>query len=236
MLLLYNTDMRTKQFRNNLKTAFPPSLPLLIYVAIYMLWWMLLEHKAPGTGYSVIHTPVDDLIPFNEYFVIPYLLWFLYITFVVVYFLFKCDRLEYFQLLAFLGAGMTVFLITSTLFPNSLQLRPAFFAHDNVFTDLVRFVYRNDTPTNVFPSIHVYNSLACYLAVMHSKQLSRRAHIASFVLSLSIVMSTMFIKQHSVFDVMCAFALCIIFDYLVYRTSFVKNLVRSRRQHRVHTH
>ena len=229
----YNRDMKTKHFRNILKTAFPASLPLLIYVAVYLLWWKYLEHTAPGTGFSLIHTPVDDLIPFNEYFVIPYLLWFVYVTFVVVWFLFKGNRLEYFKLLAFLGAGMTLFLIISTLFPNSLQLRPVRFTDNNLLTDLVRFVYKHDTPTNVFPSIHVYNSVGCYLALMHSEKISSRMKNLSFVLSLFIVMSTMFIKQHSVFDVMCAFALCIIFDYLVYRTHFVKNMLYNFSDRRI---
>ena len=219
--------MKTKQFRNNLKSAFPVVLPLLVYMAVYLLWWIYLEHTVPGTGYSVIHTPVDDLIPFNEYFVIPYLLWFPYMIYVVLYFLFRSDRLEYFKLIGFLMAGMTIFLVISTLFPNSLQLRPVRFTRDNFLIDLVHMVYRNDTPTNVFPSIHVYNSIACYLAVMHSKHSTVVSRMTSFTISLSIVMSTMFIKQHSVFDVMCACALCIIFDYLIYRTGFIKSLIQG---------
>ena len=66
-----------------------------------------------------------------------------------------------------------------------------------------------DTATNVFPSIHVFNSLAVHAAVMHSKRLEKHTGVqkGSLVLCILIILSTMFLKQHSVFDVISAFAL-----------------------------
>lgn len=75
-----------------------------------------------------------------------------------------------------------------------------------------------DTPTNLFPSIHVYNSIAVHLAVMHSRQLKEKKWIrrSSGVLMVSIIASTMFLKQHSVFDVITAFIMATIMYTLVY--------------------
>ena len=67
--------------------------------------------------------------------------------------------------------GMTVFLIVSYVYPNVLHLRPSEFPRENVFTDMVRWLYRTDTPTNVLPSIHVFNSLAVHMSLTNCEAL-----------------------------------------------------------------
>ena len=104
---------------------------------------------------------------------------------------------------AFLFTGMTIFLIISTLYPNGLDLRPVQFERDNIFVDMVKMLYKADTPTNVLPSIHVFNSIGVCIAISHNRVLSRRKviHYGSLVLGISIILVTMFLKQHSVIDV-----------------------------------
>ena len=158
---------------------------------------------------------VDDIIPFCEYFIIPYLMWFFYIAGTVAYFIFT-NKKEYLKLSAFLITGMTVFLVVSTIYPNGDTLRPVVFSRDNVFTRMVLHLYHTDTSTNIFPSIHVYNSLGAHFAIASSEQLSRKKWVLypSLVLCISIILSTMFLKQHSAFDVITAFALAT-FMYLI---------------------
>ena len=61
-----------------------------------------------------IHTPFDDMIPFCEFFVIPYFMWFGFIAWSVLYFgLCNKNRREYYQLIINLGIGMTAFLVIS---------------------------------------------------------------------------------------------------------------------------
>ena len=48
---------------------------ILSYFAIYLVWFNYLE-KMVTTHFHVIHVPIDDYIPFCEYFVIPYIMWF----------------------------------------------------------------------------------------------------------------------------------------------------------------
>ena len=134
------------------------ALFLLSYFAIYLPWFGHLE-KTVTTHFHVIHTALDDYIPFCEYFIIPYLLWFGYVGWGIGYFYLK-DRSEYFRLCAMLFTGMTIFLIVSTIYPNGHYLRPTTFARDNIFVHIVKWLYASDTATNLFPSIHVYNSIA----------------------------------------------------------------------------
>ena len=69
-------DFRTKatNFIKKYKHAW-----VFSYILIYMPWFMYLE-KHVTSGYHVIHSVIDNKIPFVEYFIVPYLLWFVFIA------------------------------------------------------------------------------------------------------------------------------------------------------------
>ncbi len=172
------------------------------YMTFYMLGFFILEH-AGHRHYHVIHSVIDDMIPFNEYFIIPYYLWFAYIAVGVLWFIFKCkSKTEYYKLVSVLSIGMTIFLIASCVYPNCQDLRPTEFLHHNIFTDMVSALYKTDTPTNILPSIHVFNSLAIFYALNGSEQLRshRVVRWGAGILTVLIILSTMFLKQHSIVD------------------------------------
>ena len=156
-------------------------IPLAIFGVIYVLWFYLLEHRT-NVQYMVVHMNIDDYIPFCEYFVVPYLLWFAYVPAVLGYLFFK-DRRNYDRCAV-----------------------------------LVSQLWQTDTPTNLFPSIHVYNSLGAHFAVMNNETLSGKKWVrrGSLILCVSIILSTMFIKQHSMFDVLMAFIMGAVMYAAVY--------------------
>ncbi|MDD3794375.1 MAG: phosphatase PAP2 family protein [Lachnospiraceae bacterium] len=176
---------------------------IVAYMIFYMMGFFILEN-AGHRHYHVIHSWLDDQIPFCEYFIIPYLLWFVYLAVGVCWFIFRNqNKREYYQLISVLAIGMTIFLVVSCIYPNKQDLRPAVFANQNIFTQMVQLLYKGDTPTNILPSIHVFNSLVMFYAVNGSEQLKKKKGIRIFtgILTVSIVLSTMFLKQHSVVDV-----------------------------------
>lgn len=203
--------MKLKQFFKKYNHAL-----VLLYGFIYMPWFMYLE-KHVTDHYYLIHSPLDDYIPFVEYFIVPYLLWFVFIVVGALY-LFLKDKKEFLRMAAFLIIGMTVFLIICTVFPNGLNLRPTTFARDNIFTDLVRYVYSVDTPTNVLPSMHVFNSLGICIGLMRTDSLKNRPwiRIGTCVLTVLIILSTVFLKQHSVTDMIAGLLLAAIMYQIVY--------------------
>lgn len=198
---------------------------VLGYFFIYMPWFMWLEKTVTG-DYYIIHSVIDDMIPFVEYFIIPYLFWFVFIVAIGLYFFFT-DVEGFYKLAKITIAGMTLFLIISTVMPNGLNLRPEVFKRDNIFVDMVRFLYRADTSTNVFPSLHVFNSLAVCIAVYESEALKahRKICYASYLTAGLIVLSTMFLKQHSIIDVMAAFVIA----YILYQFVYVEQPSRVTR-------
>ncbi len=214
------------------------AIPTLCYLAIYLIWFAYLEQKVKRPS-NLIHMKIDDIIPFCEVFVIPYLLWFLYIAVAIIYFLFRNKR-DYFRLCTFLFTGMTIFLIISTLWPNGHHLRPHIMPRDNIFTAMTSMLYSTDTPTNLWPSIHVYNSLGVHIAVIKNQKLckNKAVHISSLLLCILIILSTVFLKQHSVFDVITAFIMAAVMYLVVYSFDIVaiyqvNKYVRHRRR-RIH--
>ncbi|MBU5460641.1 phosphatase PAP2 family protein [Anaerostipes sp. MSJ-23] len=204
-------------------------LVVLIYSIFYMSVFSYIEER--NTHPYIVHTAIDDQIPFCEYFVVPYILWFAFITVTLIYFAFFSHKKdEYYQLLITLGTGMTLFLVISLVFPNGQDLRPTL-TGDSIFIKAVQYIYHADTPTNVLPSIHVFNSLACCLAIIKNKNIRPWIKRSAQVLTILIIMSTMLLKQHSIVDVIFAailYAICYQLYYvtipsLSYRRSEVKS-------------
>ncbi len=175
---------------------------ILTYVAVYMIGFHLLE-SAGHVHYHIIHTWLDEQIPFCEYFIIPYFLWFGFNVAVVTWIVFKGTVQETYKVSAVLMMGMTIFLVVSLLYPNRLDLRPDYVDTSNICGMLVALLYKIDTPTNVLPSIHVFNTMALCFAVHGNRQLREKklVTLASDILGVLIILSTMFLKQHSVIDV-----------------------------------
>ena len=192
---------------------------ILGYVFIYMVWFFALENRS-DTVFHTIHIKLDDLIPFNEYFVIPYFLWFAYIAVTFAYF-FWADKQDFIRLCIFLFTGMTICLVIYYVWPNGQNLRPDLttLARENIFTRILAMLYSTDTHTNVCPSIHTFNSVGACIAIYKSKKLkSKQAiRIGSLILTVSICLSTVFLKQHSILDVFWALVLAVPMYLLAYR-------------------
>ena len=76
-----------------------------------------------------------------------------------------------------------------------------------------KVLYKTDTPTNVLPSIHVFNSIGAGIAISHSNDLKKHRwiQISAYILAALIILSTMFLKQHSVTDVIAAVTMACIY-------------------------
>ena len=195
------------------------------YFLLYLPWFVHLE-KTVTRHYNIMHSELDDMIPFNEYFIIPYLLWFIYVAAAVLYFFFA-NKEEFYRLCTFLFTGMTLFLLICTIYPNGTDLRSAVDPQKNLCSWLVAWIRQTDTCTNVFPSIHVYNSICAHTAIRKNETLRKNPWIryGSLLLAVSICLSTVFLKQHSVIDVAGAALMAI----AIYPLAYAGNAERERR-------
>ena len=204
--------------------------PMFCYMIAYLASFMLIE-QWNRLHYTIIHTAVDDVIPFVPVFVIPYVLWFPYIIVTLLFLLVKNEE-AYHRVCTTLAIGMTVFILVSIVFPNIHLLRPETMPVDNTFTRMISMLYLADTPTNLTPSIHVFNSLAIIASAWNWNWHTDDGHIYTAkvrgfwravitVLGLLITLSTMLIKQHSFSDVVIATVLFLFTYILVYRFDFM---------------
>lgn len=199
---------------------------VLCYAFLYLPWFVYLE-QAVTSNYHIMHVTIDDFIPFNEYFIIPYMLWFAYVGGAVLYFFFTNVK-DYYKLCAMLFTGMTVSLLICTVYPNGTDFRPVVDPGKNICSAIVSWLYTTDTCTNVFPSIHVYNSICVHIAVTRSRALqnNRLVRKGSFVLMTAICLATVFLKQHSAFDGLGA----VLMAYVMYQFIYVDSYVPNRRK------
>ena len=86
----------------------------------------------------------------------------------------------------------------------------------DIFAQAVRMLYATDTPLNVCPSIHVFNSVTLMMAYYRSRIFEtpgrRWMRPASAVLCVSIIASTVLLKQHSCIDVLLGILLAMVLD------------------------
>ena len=191
----------------------PHSLILLYYI-FYLAGFVLLE-KITVPRY-IIYCPLDDMIPFCEWFLIPYASWFILLLGAPLYFLLT-DKRDFLKITFIMFTGMTLCLLLYLLFPNGLQLRPQI-TGDNLLCRIAQLLYSIDTPTNVCPSIHVSSSVAAAIVVNRSQRLKKRykIRILSTLWVVLICLSTLFVKQHSVIDLLCGTLVSLVLAAVAY--------------------
>ena len=202
---------------------------VLVYFFIYMIWFTYLE-RTVTTEFTPVYSRLDDYIPFLEIFIIPYFIWFAYIFVTVAYFFFTSKQ-DFYKCCAFLFIGMTICLIIYTIWPNGHYLRVDIdnLGRSNIFTRILSRLYTIDTSTNVFPSIHVFNSIGAMIAIRKSERLRPITwlQISTFILTVLICMSTVFLKQHSILDVFGGILLSIIMYIFVYLPAWGKEAKKA---------
>lgn len=182
---------------------------LLLYWPVYGLTFWFLE-RGITLDYAPIESPTDAMIPFCEYFIVPYLVWFAYLVWIHVH-TFFADTKQFKKLMYFIMIVNTAAIITFIIYPSKQELRPTEFQRDNIFVDMVKAFYVHDTNTNVLPSLHVTGSFAVLFASWRTKGLDTPLiRSINIVLTVLISISTVFLKQHSIIDVYAALVLCAI--------------------------
>ena len=196
---------------------------LLLFWPFQTVWYALLqEHAREMPRYFSVYCKLDSYIPFIPIFVIPYLLWYAYLAVTMGYFAFF-DKQGFYRLCLFMFTGITLCLTFCTVFPNGHDFRPTEFETDNIFVELVKWIYRCDPScVTILPSMHVFNSVASHIAITKSARLSRHRWLVrgSLIYVVLVCLSTVFIKQHSVIDVAAALVLIISLYFFAYKTKF----------------
>lgn len=200
------------------RPALRPHLWFQAYWAIYLVWFFTLDFTIKNPKY-IVYSPLDDLIPFCEWFVFPYCSWFLLLAGVTAL-LWWNDTAAYDRLCLMMFSGMTFCLIVYMVLPNGLALRPGaeIAGRDNPALWLLRLLWSADAPVNVCPSIHCQSSGCMALAFSESRLAQGKPWLKAlaWAWALLICASTVFTKQHSIIDVACGLALAAVWYVPLY--------------------
>ena len=201
---------------SNLNTDTYRHLKLLLYWPVYGLLFLFVERVYPVEQYTVMHCALDDRIPFCEWFLIPYLFWFVYLVGMHLYtLLYDVDSFK--RMMKYIILTYTIAIVTYLIWPTCQELRPTSFDRDNILTRFIAGFYQFDTNTNVCPSIHVIGSLAVMEAGLWCKRLSKPCKAGFVAVAVLLCISTVFMKQHSVLDVLAALPICLLGHFLFFR-------------------
>ena len=196
---------------------------------VYFAMYFITENLIPAESCHVIHCWVDDQIPFCEYFVVFYTGWFFLVAGSLLWFMLY-DIENFKGLQKYIMITQAIAMLVYILYPSRQDLRPETFAHQNVFTWVVGFIYLFDTPTGVLPSLHVGYSLGIVSAWLKTREARPGAKVFVVVFVVFVILSIHFIKQHSFLDVLAAVPMCFVAEAIAFKPYW-----KNRRLKQLHT-
>lgn len=199
-------------------------LKLLLGWVGYFVMYFITEQFIPVDKCFIMHSRLDDIIPFCEVFVVPYVFWYFLIAWSLVYFaMYNPENFK--NLMKFIIICQVTAMVIYIVFPNRQDLRPEIMPRDNIFTRLVGLLYSFDTDTNVCPSMHVAYSIGIASVWLKEKGAAVGTKIFVVITCILVCLSTMFIKQHSSIDVFAAIGLCAVVEIIVFYKSKDKSKI-----------
>lgn len=200
---------------------------IALYLIVYLVWFVLLERVCIAERYAPIYMPIDDKIPLLEGFVIPYVIWYPFMVLPGIYWFIKYPK-DLSKYMWAIAIGFSLSMLICTVFPNMQQLRPTVFPRNNLFTRILEGLYRADTNTNVLPSVHVVGSMITAMAICDCARLKNRRYwplkVFTCLIAACICVSIVFVKQHSLWDLIAALPVGLLPYVLVYK-GFYKKLI-----------
>ena len=206
-------------------------IPFIIFVVILLVSYfgnqLIYQLRGiPGSNYPEID--IDKKIPLISWFV-----YFYYLTFplglVTFFYVAYKDKKSLYNIfltlcISFAISGL-IYLVGQTEFTKP-DFTPV------TFTDkLVVWTWGSTNPVNCFPSQHCFMAFAVMIAVCSSKGLNIFYRIISFIISIFIILSTVFIRQHFLLDMVASFDIMFIVFGLVYYFK-LGNRLKARQEKR----
>ena len=215
-------DYRGLRFYNLTSPQYRHLLLLLGWV-VYFACYFLTENLIPAEKCNPVWCPLDDVVPFCEWFVIPYVGWYLLIVVSLGYFaLYHIDNFKGLQTFIMVTQGLAV--ICYILWPSRQDLRPNLdtLGRENVLTWIMGIIYSADTNTGVCPSLHVAYSIGIASAWLKEKSATWYVKTIVVIFVILVCLSVAFTKQHSVVDIFAAMPVCLVAEIVAFGSYYKK--------------
>ncbi len=193
-----------------------PYSAILLFWILEWIWYGILNHLQTAETSHIMHTALDDSIPFCEWFIIPYWMWYFYIAGATLYTLYKSKK-DFLRTVTMIYLGMFGSMMICTFYPSWHLLRPETMP-DNILSWWVQFTYTLDNPAVIFPSMHVLVAFLITISLTFADCMKgkTRTKVLCWIYAVVVSASTVFVKQHSIKDVWFALVFIIPYTLLTY--------------------
>lgn len=182
-------------------------IPYYIIIPFIFCWvWNLIIYNGTKlinqnfTHYDLT-TGIDKKLPLIPEFMIIYFGCFIFWVFFYIMCMRTnenfCAKYFSFEIISRLVCGI-IFIILPTC-----NIRPVV-ADDGIFNTFLLFLYKIDTPDNLFPSIHCLISWNCFIGMRNTKCYKRIYTYFALISALLVFASTLFTRQHVLADIISA--------------------------------
>lgn len=181
----------------------------MLFLGNGIIYWLI---KLFQSNPIYINFYLDDKIPFWGWSVYVYNMFYPFCI-LAFYLLYRKDEKAYYKGII---AGMIGFIISNIIFLiiPTIMYRPPTPNYDAFTNFVIKVTYFFDEPPlNCFPSIHCIFCFQVIFSYLKSKCTIKRKTWIIIGASL-IILSTLFVKQHYIFDIVAAFLVCLIANLL----------------------
>ena len=173
-------------------------MPLILIIVMHMTVYLGTKLINRSFLHHDLTTVIDRLIPLTPEWVLIYVLAFLFWGAGLISASWQ-ERELCFKLYTAAGISYLICAVCFVVLPTEI-IRPEICATD-FCSRLVAATYAFDVPTNIFPSMHCMMSYIIFRGVTVSPMYKKPYSVGAGILTLLISVSTLFVKQHYLPDV-----------------------------------
>ena len=174
---------------------------------------------------NLIGGVIDSKIPFNVWFIISYCIWYLLI-FLIPYYLYKKDKNIFTKYIISYLFCTVIANIIFIIYPTYVD-RPIVIGN-SILELITRIVFWVDTPAqNCFPSLHCAVSMLFILYMFECKKCPLYLKILTLIISILIMIATLYTKQHVFIDLLSGDILAIVSYIIVNNLKKIKKKVKE---------
>ncbi len=222
-----------KPLRDLIRRVFPvyARRPLLAVLLFNFICYYIPKALESHRTLHVLSTALDNALPRVPAFIFIYVL--AYVQWAVAYTVIArdsralCYRFVTGELLAKTVAMMILLIYPTTMVRPGVEVR-------DFTTWVMAAIYRADTPTNLFPSMHCLASWLCFRWSLRLQRMPRWYGWAQGVFSLLVFASVLLVKQHVWPDILGGIAVAefgILLSRLLHADRLLVKLDHSARSH-----
>lgn len=173
-------------------------IPLLLLLFMNFITYFCSKIITNHLYHYTPSTIIDDVIPLVPIFIIVYIL--AYVQWIVGFIVIAREsKMVCYKYLSAELIAKFICLIFFFLIPTTM-IRPEI-CNNSLLLGLVNFIYMIDAPVNLFPSIHCLESWLVFRGSLACKKVTSIYKIVTFIFSILVCLSTVFVKQHLIVDI-----------------------------------